>query len=138
MKKYELTEFKEVRDWGKIRGISGASPDVQYQRFLQEAVEIHEAMINDDEFEFKDAIGDTIVTLIMLAGTKNIKAEDCLEQAFNVIKFRKGLNKNGSFVRYGKLSSEEQTICDNKQGHPGSEYFLAGQLGSLSAEDFSV
>lgn len=131
-----MKEFKEVRNWGGIRGISGASSDVQYQRFLQEAVEIHEAMIQDDTHEFKDAIGDTIVTLIMLAETQNIKAEDCLEQAFNVIKYRKGLNKNGSFVRYGKLSQEDQQKCDHKQGHPGSEYFLENDLSTLKPEDF--
>jgi NTP pyrophosphatase (non-canonical NTP hydrolase) len=115
--------FQDVREWGEKRGIEDSNPDVQYQRCLQEIVEIHEAMINNDEDEFQDAIGDSIVTLIMLAGTKGYKAEDCLDKAFSVIALRKGLNKNGSFVRYAKLSDEEKEICDKKQGNPGEEYF---------------
>jgi len=131
-----ITEFNEVRNWGKIRGIEGAEPQVQFQRFLQEATEIHEALVNNDDYEFRDAIGDTIVTLIMLAGTKEYNAEDCLAEAFNVIKYRKGLNKDGSFVRYGKLSEEEQKLCDEKQGAEGSEYFFSYDLNNLSPENF--
>ena len=129
-------EFDEVRNWGKMRGIEGADPQVQFQRFMQEGLEIHEALIENDEYEFQDAIGDAIVTLIMLAGTKGYKAEDCLDQAFGVIKYRKGLNKNGSFVRYGKLSDEEKLICDKKQGNPGNEYFTPEALEILTPEDF--
>ena len=131
-----IPEFQQVREWGEKRGISGASPDVQFQRFLQEATEIHKAMIEGDTHEFKDSIGDTIVTLIMLADTCDINAEDCLEQAFGVIKLRKGLNKNGSFDRYAKLTKEEQLICDEKQGSPGSEYFSEDILPELCPKDF--
>lgn len=131
-----IKEFEEVRNWGEIRGLDTSLPQVQYQRFLQEAVEIHEAMVNDDDFEFKDAIGDTIVTLIMLSDAANMKAEDCLEQAFDVIQYRKGLNKGGSFVRYMKLSDEEKIICDDKQGNPGEEYFERDILNILTPENF--
>jgi hypothetical protein len=129
-----MNKFDEVRNWGKIRGLESASPDVQYQRCLQEVVEIHEAMINNDEEEFQDAIGDSIVTLINLAKTKGYKAEDCLDKAFSVIELRKGLNKNGSFVRYGKLSDEDKEICDKKQGSAGDEYF--DEKCSLKPKDF--
>jgi len=131
-----IKEFSEVRNWGDIRGLSTAPSDMQYQRFLQEAVEIHEALINDDTYEFKDAIGDTIVTLIMLADTKNENAEDCLAQAFGEIKHRKGINKGGSFVRYAKLSDEEKLICDEKQGNPGEQFFLPEMLDKLTPPDF--
>ena len=131
-----IKEFSEVRNWGAVRGLGCSSKDVQYQRFLQEAVEIHEAMVNDDTYEFKDAIGDTIVTLIMLAETENINAEDCLKQAFDVIKYRKGINKGGSFVRYAKLSQEEQELCDTKQGNPGDQYFLPDVLQNFTPENF--
>jgi len=115
--------FERIRNWGKVRGIGETHPDAQYQRVLQEIVEIHEAMINNDEKEFQDAIGDSIVTLIMLAGTKGYLAEDCLNQAFDVIERRKGLTKNGQFIRYGKLSQDEKKICDTLQGNKDSEYF---------------
>ena len=132
-----IKEFEDVRNWGEMRGLSDANPDMQYQRFLQEAVEIHEAMVLEDEDEFKDAIGDTIVTLINLAKTKGYNAEDCLEGAFDVIELRKGINKNGSFVRYGKLNEEDKKWCDKNQGNPGSEYFEELLLDSLTPKDFT-
>jgi len=131
-----INEFENVRNWGKMRGIEGAKPEVQLYRMLEEVSEVAKGLAENDEHEFKDAIGDTIVTLIMLAGTKGYKAEDCLDQAFGVIKYRKGLNKNGSFVRYGKLSDEEKLICDKKQGNPGNEYFTPEALEILTPEDF--
>ena len=131
-----LEEFEKVRNWGKMRGISGADPQVQYQRVLQEVVEIHEALVENDEDEFIDAIGDTIVTLINLAKTKGYLAEDCLQHAFDIIKLRKGINKNGSFVRYGKLSDVEKKWCDYNQGNIGSEYFEEFLLDTLTPENF--
>ena len=131
-----IKEFENVRNWGKIRGIDGASADTQYQRVLQEIVEIHEAMINNDEEEFKDAVGDSIVTLINLAKTKGYNAEDCLKGAFDIIELRKGLNKNGSFVRYAKLTDEEKAICDLKQGNIGIQYFEREMLDKLEPKDF--
>ena len=128
--------FKEVRNWAKIRGIEGAKPEVQLYRMLEEVSEVAKGLAENDEHEFKDAIGDTIVTLINLAGTKGYKAEDCLDQAFSVIELRKGLNKNGSFVRYMKLSDEEKEICDKKQGNPGNEYFTKDMLNILKPKDF--
>lgn len=120
-----IKEFEEVRHWAVIRGVDGATTDVQYQRFLQEAVEIHEAIINNDDEEFQDAIGDTIVTLINLAKTKGYIAEDCLGGAFKVIEKRKGLTtKNGDFVRYGKLGLKDRITCDLQQGNPADEHWV--------------
>ena len=119
------TIWNRVRNWGKIRGIDKVEPQVQYQRFLQEAVEVHEALVNKDDIEFIDAIGDTIVTLINLANTKGHKAEDCLESAFNVIEKRKGFTtKRGDFVRWGKLDSYSRNLCDIRQGNPDNEYYI--------------
>jgi NTP pyrophosphatase (non-canonical NTP hydrolase) len=131
-----IKRFEDVRQWGAIRGLGEASDQAQYQRFLQEAVEIHEAMVNNDEEEFQDAIGDTIVTLINLAKTRGYNAEDCLDKAFGVIECRKGLTRNGSFIRYGKLDPEDQNICDEHQGNPGDEYFGSNQLEHLQPDDF--
>ena len=119
-----MTIWERVRNWAAIRGIDSVESDTQYQRFLQEAVEIHDAMIKHDDREFIDAVGDTIVTLINLANTKGFNAENCLESAFKVIEFRKGLTTDkGDFVRYGKLDETDRMICDMNQGNPGSHYF---------------
>lgn len=139
-----INEFQQVRDWKEIRGIGGAEDapmkdrlQSQYQRVMQEAIEIHEAIVLEDDEELIDAIGDTIVTLINIADIKGIKAEDCLEQAFNVIKLRKGLTRpTGDFVRYAKLSDSDKQICDEKQGNPGDQYFTEDMLSVLKPENF--
>lgn len=133
-----IENFQAVRNWGKIRGIDGADAQMQYQRFMQEGVEIHKALIENDMDEFQDAIGDTIVTLINLAKTLGYNAEDCLEKAFNVIELRKGLNQNGSFNRYAKLSDQDKAICDLKQGNIGSQYFERKMLDELQPKDFTI
>jgi len=124
-----MTIWEKVRSWGKLRGINKVNSDTQYQRFLQEAVEIHDAMIKDDHKEFQDAIGDTIVTLINLAITKGYKAEDCLQGAFTVIEKRKGITtEKGDFIRYAKLDDKKKHWCDISQGEPSKEYFIRDDL----------
>ena len=49
--------------------------------------------------ELKDGIGDTIVTLIILAAQNNLKIKDCLEYAYNEIKDRTGKTVNGTFIK---------------------------------------
>lgn len=130
-----MSIWERVRKWAKLRGIDSVDTDTQYQRFLQEAVEIHDALIKNDKHEFRDAIGDTIITLINLAGTKDIEAEDCLEEAFQVIEHRKGITSpKGDFIRYAKLDTMYQNICDEQQGNPGEEYFERD--AELTREDF--
>lgn len=100
-------------------------------------IEIHEAIVLNDEEEFIDAIGDTIVTLINLADIKGHNAEDCLKQAFDVIKLRKGLTRTtGDFVRYAKLSQAEKELCDKLQGNPGEQYFDEEYLKIFKPEHF--
>ena len=139
-----IKEFEQVRQWKKIRGIGGDTTESmkdrlqsQYQRVIQECIEIHDAIVKDDDVEFMDAIGDTIVTLINIADIKGVSAEDCLAQAFDVIKLRKGLTSDyGDFVRYAKLPEEDQKICDKLQGSPGDQYFKEEMLSSLTPGNF--
>jgi len=117
--------WNRVRNWGAVRGIDKVEPQVQYQRVLQEVVEVHDALVNNDKVEFIDAIGDVIVTLINLANTKELNAEDCLESAFTTIEKRKGFTtKRGDFIRYGKLDTYDKKLCDVRQGNPGNEYYI--------------
>ena len=137
MKENEIEAFKAVRRWSDIRGIGGADPQVQYQRVLQEIVEIHDGMCNMDHDEIKDAIGDSIVTLINLSKLYDFTADEALDSAFSVIKYRKGITTlRGDFVRYGKLSDDDKKWCDVAQGNPGNEYFTEEALETLSPPDF--
>jgi len=129
-------ENQEIREWGDIRGLRGNDPQVQMYRLLEEIAELHKAITTNDIPEIEDAIGDIQVVLIQLAKSYNKTAEEMLQGAFGVIKYRKGLTSNNEFIRYAKLSKEDQLICDNQQGSPGGEYFVKGLNEILKPKDF--
>ena len=139
-----IKEFEAIRKWKSIRGIghnAGAdkfkSAISQYNRFMQEGNEILDALVVEDMHEFKDALGDTIVTLVNLAKIMDVELEDGLDQAFSVIELRKGITTQvGDFVRYGKLSDVNKLWCDEKQGSPGKQYFSRDALENLTEKDF--
>jgi NTP pyrophosphatase (non-canonical NTP hydrolase) len=129
--------FNDIRNWGEIRGLKGNDdPQVQMYRLLEEIAELHKAVTENDKDEVIDAIGDIMIVLTQLSKSYDIKVEECLEKAFSVIELRKGLNKNGSFVRYQKLSDEDKEVCDKKQGNPGNEYFTDMNKYLLKPKDF--
>ena len=142
-----IKEFEAIRQWKSIRGIGGIgevseherfkNAVSQYNRFLQEGNEILDALVLDDMHEFKDALGDTIVTLVNLAKIMDVDLEIGLGQAFDVIELRKGITTPvGDFVRYGKLSNENKIWCDDNQGNPGNEYFDKSALDTLTPQNF--
>ena len=57
------------------------------------------ALLDKDEPEVIDAIGDIVVVLTNLAHQKGYKIEDCINAAYNEIKNRKGKMINATFVK---------------------------------------
>ena len=92
-----------VRDWGAERNIIGryakATIYTQFDKFLEESGELDVAITNDKHDEITDGIGDTAVTLILLAELHGVTFEDCLEWAYNEIKNRSGKMEDGQFVK---------------------------------------
>lgn len=74
---------------------------MQYTKFQEEAGEIAHELTRGrkDTAEMKDALGDTFVTLIILADILGFDIIDCLLAAYEEIKDRKGTTINGSFVK---------------------------------------
>ena len=72
----------------------------QFAKTVSEVGELGDALIKNDHEDIKDAIGDTVVTLIILAKQCGLDIEDCLESAYNVIKHRTGkTNEMGTFIK---------------------------------------
>lgn len=71
----------------------------QFEKVLEEVEEIREAIKKGDKIDLKDGIGDTIVTLIILAYQNDLHPVDCLNHAWNEIKDRKGKTINGTFIK---------------------------------------
>jgi len=93
-----------IRSWARDKGIyeSGDSR-TQYVKLMEEAGELAQAILKNDEPEFIDAIGDMVVVLTNLAKLKGYNIEDCITSAYDVIKSRQGKMVNGTFVKQENL-----------------------------------
>jgi NTP pyrophosphatase (non-canonical NTP hydrolase) len=97
---YAEVEMKVVQ-WGEARGIvQNATAMSQAIKTLEETTELLAAINKKNLDETKDAVGDIVVTLIMVCAVLDINLVDCLKGAYNEIKDRKGyLTKEGVFVK---------------------------------------
>ena len=91
--------FKEVIDWGRERNIT--NPDKQLCKVLEEVGEMAHEICRSQytSEEMQDSIGDSLVTIIILADILNFDPLFCLQEAYNTIKDRKGETRNGCFEK---------------------------------------
>lgn len=71
----------------------------QMLKVLEEVGETAGALLKDNQPELKDGIGDSFVTLIILAGQLGYTPTECLLAAYNEIKGRTGKLEGGVFVK---------------------------------------
>ena len=97
---YSEVEMKVIQ-WGEARKIvQNATAMSQAIKTLEETTELLDAINKNDINEIKDAVGDIVVTLIMVCAVKDIDLVSCLEGAYQQIKDRKGhLTPQGTFVK---------------------------------------
>lgn len=93
----------KVEQWSKDKGLHESDPKSQFLKVAEEFGEIGAAMARDDFDMLQDAIGDTIVTLIILAQQHGTNVEECLEIAYNEIAGRSGKLVDGVFVKSSDL-----------------------------------
>jgi NTP pyrophosphatase (non-canonical NTP hydrolase) len=97
--KYEL-----IREWARNRGIyDEGDSKTQYVKLMEEAGELAQAILKRDTPEIQDAIGDMVVVLTNLAELEDLKIEDCIDSAYDIISKRKGNMVNGTFVKSGEI-----------------------------------
>lgn len=114
---YDL--FTLVRNWANEKGIyDNGDIKTQVLKLVEETGELSKAVLNSNNLEIEDAIGDCLVVLINVAELHNKNliskqigysyiehdptkqtAENCLLQAYNVISKRKGKMQNGTFIK---------------------------------------
>tara|TARA_R100001460_G_scaffold69283_1_gene109865 strand:- start:26 stop:643 length:618 start_codon:yes stop_codon:yes gene_type:complete len=95
-----LNHFDLIRAWAAERGIyEKGNAHTQYVKLQEEAGELAKALLNKDNPEIKDAIGDIVVVLTNLAYLEGITIEECIESAYAEIANRKGKMINGTFVK---------------------------------------
>lgn len=94
------TQFNPIRDWGAQRGIyQHGNIKTQMIKLTEEFGELAKAVLEGNKVEVKDAVGDMVVVLTSVAYFKGLKIEDCINHAYKQIAKRKGIMKNGTFVK---------------------------------------
>lgn len=94
----------KVNEWADDRNLKQADPKIQWMRITEEVGEIRDVLLKPTKFTepqaaLKDAIGDTLVTIIVLAHQLDLDVTECLGIAYDEIKNRKGRMVNGTFVK---------------------------------------
>jgi NTP pyrophosphatase (non-canonical NTP hydrolase) len=91
---------EKVIEWAKERNLIklGNAPK-QIIKLSEEVGELGSAFLKNEYPEIKDAIGDIQIVLMILSEQLGIDYKKCLEDAYNVIKNRKGKTENGTFIK---------------------------------------
>lgn len=98
----------KVNEWADKRSLKQADPKIQWMRVTEEVGEIRDVLLKPTKYTepqaaLKDAIGDTLVTIIVLAHQLDLDVTECLGIAYDEIKNRKGKMINGTFVKEDDL-----------------------------------
>lgn len=91
--------IKQVEQWSKDKDLDKADPNRQALKVWEESGEIGAALSRNKLDDLKDGIGDTVVTLIILAQQHGWSLEECLQYAYDEIKDRRGETRNGTFIK---------------------------------------
>jgi len=91
---------ESVINWAKERNLIklGNAPK-QLIKLSEEVGELSSAFLKNEYPEIKDAIGDIQIVLMILSEQLGIDYNQCLEDAYNIIKDRKGRTENGTFIK---------------------------------------
>ncbi|WP_251843081.1 MazG-like family protein, partial [Enterococcus faecalis] len=81
-------------------------PEKQMLKVVEEVGEVAAALARNNKNDLRDGIGDVVVTLVILAMQNDMDLYECLNQAYNEIKDRKGKNVNGVFVKESDLNDK--------------------------------
>lgn len=92
--------FNLIREWATARNlVLGSTAQAQMLKLTEEVGELAAAIAKGKTSEAEDAIGDCVVVLTILAAQLGMEVEDCIAQAYDQIKDRKGKMIDGVFVR---------------------------------------
>ena len=88
--------------WAHDRNlIHGSTAQAQMVKLMEEAGELAGGIAKDKPEVIADSIGDCAVVLIILAEQCGLDFSDCVAQAYDEIKDRRGKMQDGFFVKEG-------------------------------------
>lgn len=95
-----IEDVNNIKKWHHDRNlIEGSDDKSQFAKLIQEAGELSDNICKGKDI--RDDIGDMIVVLINIAERNDISITECVRQAWDDIKDRKGRMVDGVFVKEG-------------------------------------
>lgn len=95
-----VSVFDLIRSWAKERGITDKGDiKTQYVKLQEETGELAQAILQNNQADIIDAIGDAVVVLTNLATLAGVDIEHCINTAYGEISNRTGSMINGTFVK---------------------------------------
>jgi NTP pyrophosphatase (non-canonical NTP hydrolase) len=92
----------KVIEWANARNlIDGSTSKDQLCKLIQEVGELSDNICKSRDIA--DDIGDILVVLIIIAEQEGYNLEGCLAQAYDEIKDRKGVMRDGIFIKDGDV-----------------------------------
>ena len=89
---------KKIVEWHKARNlIQGSSDHQQFEKLLEEVEELRLNIMNSQDIS--DDVGDIIVVLINMCERNQLSLLECMNVAYNDIKYRTGRMVDGIFVK---------------------------------------
>ena len=92
--------ISKIAYWHEDRNlIKGSTDKDQYLKLIQECGELSDNICKGNDIS--DDIGDIMVVLINIAERNNLSIQNCLLKAWDDIKDRKGVMRDGVFIKEG-------------------------------------
>lgn len=99
---YVPKQLSKIIAWAQDRNlIKGSDVKSQTLKLVQEVGELSDSICKGKSPI--DDIGDCIVCLAILAEQSDLTIQQCIEHAYNDIKDRKGVMRNGVFIKESDL-----------------------------------
>ena len=113
-----------VEVWAADKDLDIADSSKQFLKVAEEFGEIAAALARGDQDELRDAIGDTVVTLIILAMQNDLDLQECLVTDYAEIKDRTGKTVNGVFIKGADLEERVDIAFKQQQVQVGDKVKL--------------
>ena len=104
-----IEDVNRIKQWHHDRNlIDGSDDKTQFAKLIQEAGELSDNICKGKDIS--DDIGDMIVVLINIAERNDLSLTECVRQAWDDIKDRKGQMRDGVFIKEEDLIKESLGI----------------------------
>lgn len=118
---------RQVKKWHRARNlIEGATDKDQICKLIQEVGELSDNVCKGKDI--RDDVGDIMVVLINIAERNELSMTECLQQAYDDIKDRRGMMVDGIFIK----ESDEHLDLEAEECYSAMQASIDQDLGDLT------